>query len=86
MGRSGARFVMLGTPNQGSHQIVETLLGKSDLIRKLTRIDSSHAMQQILTIMAGFPACFSFCPSPASGKPAMFSSVTTTSRRGSGRS
>ena len=64
MGRSGARFVMLGTPNQGSHQMVETLLGKSDLIRKLTRIDSRHSMQQILTIMAGFPGLLQLLPKP----------------------
>ena len=64
MGRSGARFVMLGTPNQGSHQMVETLLGKSDLIRKLTRIDSQHSMQQILTIMAGFPGLLQLLPKP----------------------
>jgi CHAT domain-containing protein/pimeloyl-ACP methyl ester carboxylesterase len=64
MGRNGARFVMLGTPNQGSHQMVETLLGKSDLIRKLTRIDSQHSMQQILTIMAGFPGLLQLLPKP----------------------
>lgn len=64
MGRSGARFVMLGTPNQGSHQMVETLLGKSDLIRKLARIDSRHSMQQILTIMAGFPGMLQLLPKP----------------------
>ncbi|MCX5956199.1 MAG: CHAT domain-containing protein [Cyanobacteria bacterium] len=64
MGRSGARFVMLGTPNQGSHQMVETLLGKSDLIRKLARIDSRQSMQQILTIMAGFPGLLQLLPKP----------------------
>ena len=64
MGRSGARFVMLGTPNQGAHQMVETLLGKSDLIRKLARIDSRHSMQQILTIMAGFPGLLQLLPKP----------------------
>jgi CHAT domain-containing protein/pimeloyl-ACP methyl ester carboxylesterase len=64
MDRSGARFVMLGTPNQGSHQMVETLLGKSDLIRKLTRIDSQHSMQQILNIMAGFPGLLQLLPKP----------------------
>lgn len=64
MGRSGARFVMLGTPNQGSHQMVETLLGKSDLIRKLARLDSTHSMQQILTIVAGFPGMLQLLPKP----------------------
>ena len=68
MGRSGARFVMLGTPNQGSHQMVETLLGKSDLIRKLTRIDSNHSMQQILNIMAGFPGLLQLLPKPGFGE------------------
>ena len=35
--REGGRFIMLGTPNRGSHLMVETLLGMSDTVRMLAR-------------------------------------------------
>ena len=39
MARDGARFIMLGTPNQGAHSMVEALIGKSDTLRSLARLD-----------------------------------------------
>ena len=39
MARDGARFIMLGTPNQGAHSMVETLIGAGDTIRQLARAD-----------------------------------------------
>lgn len=62
MGREGARFVMLGTPNQGSHQMVETLIGKSDTIRKLGRLDIKHGLQDVLDIVGGFPGALQLLP------------------------
>ena len=37
MARDGARLVMLGTPHQGAHSMVENLLGKGDTLRMLVR-------------------------------------------------
>ncbi|MGH8480045.1 MAG: CHAT domain-containing protein [Gammaproteobacteria bacterium] len=62
--RSGGRFVMLGTPNNGSHGMVETLLGKSDSVRNLARLGMRHKMQGVLDIIAGFPGALQSLPRP----------------------
>ncbi len=64
MARSGGRFVMLGTPNNGSHHWVETLLGKSDTVRHLARLDLRRTLQGVLDIMAGFPGALQLLPRP----------------------
>ena len=62
MGRDGARFVMLGTPNQGAHSMVEALLGKSDTLRSLARIDLQHDLQAILDIIGEFRGALQLLP------------------------
>ena len=64
MARDGARFVMLGTPNQGAHSMVENLLGKGDTLRTLVRLDLEHDMQQVLDIVAGFRGALQLLPKP----------------------
>ncbi|MEC5400103.1 DUF7379 domain-containing protein [Uliginosibacterium sp. H1] len=64
MARPDSRFVMLGTPNNGSHLMVETLLGKSGTIRNLARLDMSHDLQGVLDIVAGFPGGLQLLPRP----------------------
>lgn len=61
---SGGRLVMLGTPNNGAHLMVHTLLGKSGSMRKLEMLDSAHGMQDILDIVAGFPGALALLPRP----------------------
>ena len=62
--RPGGRLVMLGTPNRGSHAMVETLLAKSDSMRKLELIDMKHDMQEVLDIVAGFYGGVQLLPRP----------------------
>ena len=64
MARDGARFVMLGTPNQGSHLMVETLIGKADTVRKLGVLDQAHDLQEVVDIIAGFPGALQLLPKP----------------------
>lgn len=64
MQRDGARFVMLGTPNQGSHSMVESLLGKSDTVRSLGRASLKNDLQQVLDIVAEFPGALQLLPKP----------------------
>ncbi len=61
---SGGRLLMFGTPNNGSHLMVHTLLGKSDSMRKLEKLDLSHNLQQVLDIVAGFPGALALLPRP----------------------
>jgi hypothetical protein len=64
MSRDGARLVMLGTPHQGAHSMVENLLGKGDTLRMLVRLDVTHSMQQVLDIVAGFRGALQLLPKP----------------------
>lgn len=61
---AGGRLVMLGTPNNGSHLMVHSLLGKSDSLRQLEKIDAAHGLQEILDIVAGFPGALALLPRP----------------------
>ena len=64
MARDGARFIMLGTPNQGSHSMVEALIGKSDTLRSLARLDLAHDLQAILDIIGEFRGALQLLPKP----------------------
>lgn len=64
MARSGARLVMLGTPHQGSHLMVEALLGKADTVRRLCMLDSTHDLQKVVDIVASFPGALQLLPKP----------------------
>jgi hypothetical protein len=64
MARDGARLVMLGTPHQGAHSMVENVLGKGDTLRALVRLDLKHDMQQVLDIVAGFRGALQLLPKP----------------------
>ncbi len=64
MARDGARLVMLGTPHQGSHLMVESLLGKAGTVRKLGVLDLTHDLQEVLDIIASFPGALQLLPKP----------------------
>ena len=64
MARDGARLVMLGVPHQGSHSMVENLLGKGSNLRTLVRLDLKHDMQQVLDLVADFPGTLQLLPRP----------------------
>lgn len=62
--RDGGRLVFLGTPNHGSHRMVETLLGRSCMIRTLARCDLQNDLQTVLDIVGGFPGALQLLPRP----------------------
>ena len=64
MARDGARFIMLGTPNQGAHSMVEALIGKSDTLRTLARLDVVQDLQTILDIIGEFRGALQLLPKP----------------------
>ena len=60
----GGRLVMLGTPNHGSHLLVQHLIGKAETTRSIARIDACHDLQEILNVVATLPGALQLLPSP----------------------
>ena len=60
--RDGARLLMLGTPNRGSFDTVEALLGTSASVQQLALLDLEHDTAQIVDIVAGFPGVLELLP------------------------
>ncbi|UVW27036.1 CHAT domain-containing protein [Massilia sp. H6] len=63
MRRDGARIVMLGTANRGTHAVVADLLGKGDGLRSLWRQQfRSTNFHDLLSTFAAFPGMLSMLP------------------------
>lgn len=58
----GARLVMLGTPNGGSHCITELLVGQSSTLRQLALLDLQHNKEDLLCIISRFPGVLAMLP------------------------
>jgi pimeloyl-ACP methyl ester carboxylesterase len=63
----GARLVMLGTPNGGSHSINELIVGQSGTLKKLALLDVTHSMTDLLRIITRFPGVLSLLPGAKDG-------------------
>jgi tetratricopeptide (TPR) repeat protein len=61
----GARLVMLGTPNGGSHSITELLVGRSKTLRQLALLDVHHGVRGLLNVIARFPGVLAMLPEDA---------------------
>lgn len=61
-GVPGARLVMLGTPNGGSHAITELLVARASVLRQLSRIDVQRSPRDLLEIIARFPGVIAMLP------------------------
>ena len=59
--RDGARLVLLGTPNRGSYDIVEALLGTATSIQQLPLLDLEHDTAAIVDIVREVPPGFWSC-------------------------
>ncbi len=60
--RDGGRFLMLGTPNRGSHAMVEALLGTATTIQQLALLDLTHNRREVVGIIASFPGMLELLP------------------------
>ena len=56
------QFVMLGTPNNGAHSMVENLMGKGDSVRKLAVLDFQHDLQEVISIIGTFKGSLQLLP------------------------
>ncbi len=59
---SGARFIMLGTPNGGSYAIPAMLIGRDTLVRKLALLDLRNTHADLLKTIAGFNGVLDLLP------------------------
>lgn len=62
----GARVLMLGTPNRGSHSIAAMLIGRDPLVRKLALLDVQHDYAGLLQIISRFPGVMDLLPDSGS--------------------
>lgn len=58
----GARFIMLGTPNGGSHSIPAMLMGRDALVKKLALVDLHNSHAGLLGTIAGFDGVLNLLP------------------------
>ncbi|MFK7997133.1 MAG: CHAT domain-containing protein [Granulosicoccus sp.] len=57
-----ARFIMLGTPNRGSHDIASMLIGRDSLTRKIALLDFKNNYAQLLKVIARFDGALQLLP------------------------
>lgn len=57
-----SRFMMLGTPNLGSHEAVRWLTGHNPTQAKLSLLDFAHGTDQIIDIVNRFPGLLELLP------------------------
>ena len=60
--RDGGRIVMLGTPNHGSYEAVEMLLGTSTAVQQLALLGPGRSPREIASIFARFPGVLELLP------------------------
>jgi tetratricopeptide (TPR) repeat protein len=58
----GARFIMLGTPNEGSHAITGMLMGRDPLVRMLDLLDITNSQSTLLGIISRFDGVLQLLP------------------------
>ena len=59
---AGSRFIMLGTPNGGSHAISALLIGRDPLVKKLALLDFRSDHAGLLATIAAFDGVLSLLP------------------------
>ena len=64
----GGRFVMLGTPNRGSHAMVDALLGTASTVQQLAMLDVDRGLAGVLDVIQGFPGMLELLPLTDGGR------------------
>ena len=60
--RKGTRFIMLGTPNRGSYDMVESLSGMAKTVKQLALLDVTHSMSEIVAIVCAYQGALELLP------------------------
>ncbi|MER3436121.1 MAG: hypothetical protein C4288_22845 [Leptolyngbya sp. ERB_1_1] len=67
-GKRGGRLVMLGTPNHGSFEIPQVIVGLNQTVRLCALVDLRHGVQELLPVFHSFPGIYQMLPSPLISK------------------
>ncbi|HSL03720.1 MAG TPA: CHAT domain-containing protein [Nitrospiraceae bacterium] len=60
--RKDARFIMLGTPNRGSYDMVESLAGMAKTVKQLALLDLDHTTGEIVAIVSAYQGALELLP------------------------
>ena len=60
--RDGSRFLMMGTPNRGAHQILRLILGQESTLRMLAMLDVRNSRVRLLEVISRFPGVLQLLP------------------------
>ncbi len=63
-GARGGRLIMVGTPNHGSFEIPQVIVGLSQIVRLCALLDLRHGIQDLLPVFHSFPGIYQMLPSP----------------------
>ncbi len=55
-------LIMLGTPNHGSFDAVQALIGENQTIQKLEKFDIRHSLSELMAIFHSFPGLYQLLP------------------------
>jgi pimeloyl-ACP methyl ester carboxylesterase len=58
----GGRFLMMGTPNGGSHSIPELLIGRSGTLKQLALLDLKNSVADLLGVVLRMPGVLAMLP------------------------
>ena len=58
----GGRFLMMGTPNGGSHSIPELLIGRSGTLKQLALLDLKNSAADLLGVVLRMPGVLAMLP------------------------
>jgi pimeloyl-ACP methyl ester carboxylesterase len=60
----GSRLVMIGTPNHGSFEALQGILGLGSMVRRLALVDLSHSHTALRELLNTFVGTYQMLPSP----------------------
>jgi pimeloyl-ACP methyl ester carboxylesterase len=74
--RMKGNLIMLGTPNHGSFDAVQALIGKNRTIQKLDSFDIFHRIERLMEIFSSFPGLYQLLPEKSLADPRIYQRET----------
>ncbi|HEX6318005.1 MAG TPA: CHAT domain-containing protein [Burkholderiales bacterium] len=64
MAHAHSRFIMLGTPNRGSHVITRLLVTREPMVSDIATLDFTRKHRDVVKLVAAFPGIYDMLPEP----------------------